>query len=173
VDRGTTYIDYLPNGKIKWVQCEIKGRFHERLLRPLSRPRRAKTQMDPFCHPWLCVDRFHWSIRFPVRDCAYLPVQHANARHHVHDRARKVVRKKRSHLRFRAWRTGQQTQKLVPLLYHVRDRARKAKGAVRQWRHRGRRNGRTNASVDGPLNVLFWKVTIGQFCNVRLQMAII
>jgi hypothetical protein len=31
---------------------------------------------------------------------------------------------------------------------------RTAKEAVGRWRHRGRRNGRKNASVDGPLDML-------------------
>jgi hypothetical protein len=38
----------------------------------------------------------------------------------------------------------------VPLHDHVRDRARKAKEIFGRLRHRGRDNGRKNASVDGP-----------------------
>ncbi len=43
---------------------------------------------------------------------------------------------------------------LLPVHICVRDCARKAKEAVGQWRHRGRRNGRKKRSVGGPLNVL-------------------
>jgi hypothetical protein len=37
---------------------KVKGRFHGRFLRPLSRPRWAKIQMDPLFHPWLCLYHF-------------------------------------------------------------------------------------------------------------------
>jgi hypothetical protein len=51
-------------------------------------------------------------------------------------------------------RDGAAAQQL-PLLFHVRDRARKAKEPVGRRHHRGRRNGRKKRECRRPLNRLF------------------
>jgi hypothetical protein len=53
--------------------------------------------MDPFFHPRLHLDHFQCRVRFPIRDCANLPADHANERKHAHHCAIKAVRRRRDH----------------------------------------------------------------------------
>jgi hypothetical protein len=105
----------------------IKGRLHSRFLRPLSRPR------------WRPC---------PTARCAFSrAITYAIAR----EKQGKLLRAVYTCVFCVCFsvRNGAAAAQLLPLLF-VHDCARKAKEAVGQWHHRGRRNGRKKCDCRRP-----------------------